>query len=101
MSLADRAARRARQVQIGNFGRFGSWSCDNADVGSLTGVGCNAPRSASVFEHIFPISTREGKLVGRAAGIVALVRDDVGALYAPTAAIIGFIPTIFSTRVKL
>ena len=35
----------------------GSWSCNNAAVGSLTGLGCDAPPSPSVFEHIFPISS--------------------------------------------
>jgi hypothetical protein len=34
-------------------------------------------------------------------GIMPLARDDARAHYAVTAAIIGFIPTIFSIRVKL
>jgi len=90
-----------QKMSHGNNVGFGSWSCDNAAGGSLTGLGCDAPCSASIFEHIFSISTRGQAWSTVWQGVVTLIRDDVRALYAPTAVIIGFILTIFSTRVKL
>jgi hypothetical protein len=32
--------------------RFGSWSCDNAETGSLTGLDCSATKLGEDFEHI-------------------------------------------------
>ena len=85
--------------------RSGSWSCDNAAAGSLTSLGCDALCSASVFEHIFRISTT-GTSCGRQPPIVSVLapctgESQVRALHAPTAAIIGLMPIIFSTRVIL
>src|SRR5262249_14320307 len=35
----------------------GSWFCENAETGSLTGLGCGATTFREVCEHIFPISS--------------------------------------------
>src|SRR5215469_12463033 len=36
---------------------LGSWPCDNAEAGSLTGPDCSATKLGEVCEHIFPISS--------------------------------------------
>src|SRR5690242_14977284 len=38
-------------------GSCGSWSCDNAETGSLTGLDCSAARLREILEHILPISS--------------------------------------------
>ena len=36
---------------------FGSWLCENAEAGSLTGLDCSATELREVCENIFPISS--------------------------------------------
>src|SRR5262249_2715664 len=83
--------------------RVGSWPCDNAEAGSLTGSGCSATMLGEVCEHIFPISSATQP--DAAPRIVSAPGPDrqakVRAHHALTAAIIGLTPTMFSIRVKL
>jgi hypothetical protein len=85
-----------------NFG-LGSWSCDNAETGSLTGLDCSATRLREILEHILPISsatqTDAAQSIVSARGPARKAK--VRARHALTAAIIGLTPTIFSTRVTL
>jgi hypothetical protein len=46
-----------RNLRVLGQSRFGSWSCENAQAGSLTGLGCGATTLREVCEHIFPISS--------------------------------------------
>src|SRR5690349_5985215 len=83
--------------------RSGSWSCDNAETGSLTGLDCSAARLREILEHILPISpatqTDAAQSIVSARGPARKAK--VRARHPLTAAIIGLTPTIFSTRVKL
>src|SRR5262249_42881311 len=51
--IADAASQRAEVRNVGG----GSWSCENAKAGSLTGLGRSATKLDEVSEHIFPISS--------------------------------------------
>jgi hypothetical protein len=83
--------------------RSGSWSCENAEAGSLTGLDCSATKLCEACAQYFSdfacnatdaaLSHREREARARQA--------KVRAHHALTAAIIGLTPKIFSTRVKL
>src|SRR5262249_62283262 len=82
---------------------LGSWLCENAETGSLTGLGCSATALREVCEHIFPISSlTQPDAVSRIVSARGPTRKaKVRARHALTAARTGLTPKIFSTRVKL
>src|SRR5215471_13570429 len=48
-------SRRMPSVAFVHSFRFGSWLCENAAAGSLTGLDCGATKLGKVLEHILPI----------------------------------------------
>ena len=80
-----------------------SWLCENAEAGSLTGLDCSATELREVCENIFPISSPTQP--DAAPSIVRprgpATKAKVRAHHALTTAIIGLMPTMLSTRVKL
>jgi hypothetical protein len=83
--------------------RFGSWLCENAETGSLTGLGCSATTLREVCEPIFPISslTQPDAVPHIVSARGPARKAKARAHHALTAAIIGLTPKIFSTRVKM
>src|SRR5262245_18767769 len=97
--LSSNVLHRNRVAQ--REGYYGSWLCENAAAGSLTGLDCGATKLGKVLEHILPISSATET---DAAPRIVSARDSarkakVRAHHALTAAIIGLTPNIFSTRV--
>jgi len=91
------------RVAFWHHGRFGSWLCENAAAGSLTGLDCSAAQLRGVLEHILPISS--AMQTDATPSVVSPLgparKAKVRAHHTLTAAIIGSTPKIFSTRVKL
>src|SRR5215813_5029438 len=77
----------------------GSWLCENAETGSLTGLCCSAMALREVCKHIFPISSlTQPDAVSHTVSARGLARNaKVRAHHALTAARTGLTPKIFST----
>ena len=110
MSIADAPALATAVASCANchtdvahrsHGRYGVRPCDNAVWGSLTAHDYARRRIGPRFEHFVPIGSGKATPRRPQAPRIEDAEVRVGADYAPTAAITGLMPTIFSTRVKL